>query len=195
MHSSQAQHGTPLATVASAAMLATLTYQSRATQPFSEEELHLLLQTAQARNKPSDVTGLLIYDKGRFFQCLEGPAHAVEALWSAIQRDPRHADVQLLGNAPTTNRFFSKWDMRLARPDTAANSIYTDSMYVAPAVVEVLYRAPKAAPSILAMLAPPRVVDDLSMPDQRDLDRAVLTEVVRRVAYRNSLRRMVCCNR
>ena len=182
VHTGQARHDASLATVANVAMLATLTYQSRATQPFSEEELHLLLQTAQARNKASDVTGLLIYDKGRFFQCLEGPPQALEALWGAIRRDARHTDVELLGNAPTTNRFFSKWDMRLAQPDAAANSLYTDSMYVAPAVVEVLYRTPKAAPSILAMLAPPRVVDDLSMPDQRDLDRAVLTEVVRRVA-------------
>ena len=182
VHTGQARHDASLATVANVAMLATLTYQSRATQPFSEEELHLLLQTAQARNKASDVTGLLIYDKGRFFQCLEGPPQALEALWGAIRRDARHTDVELLGNAPTTNRFFSKWDMRLAQSDAAANSLYTDSMYVAPAVVEVLYRTPKAAPSILAMLAPPRVVDDLSMPDQRDLDRAVLTEVVRRVA-------------
>ena len=85
MHLSQARHETPLAAVASSAML---TYQSRATQPFSEEALHLLLQTAQARDEASDVTSLLIYRKGRHFHCLEGPTHAVKALWSAIQRGP-----------------------------------------------------------------------------------------------------------
>ena len=167
---------------ATAGMLATLTYQSRAVKLFSEAELHVLLQTAQARNKASNITGLLIYDKGRFFQCLEGPADSLEMLWDAIQHDTRHTDVELLGNASTTTRFFSNWDMRLAQSLTSANSVCTDSMYVAPAVVELLYRTPQAAPSILAMLAPPRPVEQSALPDQRDVDRAVLTEVIRRVA-------------
>jgi MerR family transcriptional regulator, light-induced transcriptional regulator len=86
----------------------------------------------------------------------------------------------MLGNAPTSTRFFANWSMQLAQPDTSANTTYTDSMYVAPAVVELLYRTPQAAPSILAMLAPLRAADS-SIPDQHDRDRAVLTEVVRRV--------------
>lgn len=167
---------------ATAGRLATLTYQSRAVKLFSEAELHVLLQTAQARNKASNITGLLIYDKGRFFQCLEGPADSLEMQWDAIQHDTRHTDVELLGNASTSTRFFANWDMRLAQSLTSANSVYTDSMYVAPAVVELLYRTPQAAPSILAMLAPSRPVDESAFPDQRDVDRAVLTEVMRRVA-------------
>ena len=77
----------------------------------------MFLQTAQARDEASDVTTLLIYRKGRYFHCLEGPTHAVKALWSAIQRGPRHTDVHLPGTAPITNRFFSNWDMRLVQPD------------------------------------------------------------------------------
>jgi hypothetical protein len=174
-------HARPAASVQSATMLSTLTYQSRAVTALSEEELHSLLASAQARNKAADITGLLIYDQGRFFQCLEGPAAALEMLWSAIRQDPRHTDVELLGNAPTTTRFFGNWDMRLAQPNADANAVYTDSMYVAPAVVELLYRTPKAAPSILAMLAAPRVDGALALPNQQDADRAALTEIVRRV--------------
>ena len=173
---------TRVPTGATAGMLATLTYQSRAVKLFSEAELHVLLQTAQARNKAANITGLLIYDNGRFFQCLEGPADSLGMVWDAIQRDTRHTDVELLGNAPTSTRFFANWDMRLAQSLTSANSVYTDSMYVAPAVVELLYRTPQAAPSILAMLAPSRVVGESALPDQHDVDRAVLTEVIRRVA-------------
>jgi hypothetical protein len=164
-----------------APVLSTLTYQSRAVSPFTEIELHALLEPAQARNRALDITGLLIYDNGRFFQCLEGPAAALDTVWASIQRDPRHADVELLGNAQTRTRFFSHWSMQLAQPDGAANAVYTDSMYVAPAVVELLYRTPEAAPSILAMLAPPRALGGALPPDQHDLDRAALTEVVRRV--------------
>lgn len=178
LHAGPAHHPVPLQSVT---MLSTLTYQSRAVAPFSEAELHALLQSAQARNKAADITGLLIYDDGRFFQCLEGPAHSLEALWNAIRQDPRHTDVECLGNSPTTKRFFAGWDMRLAQSDADANAAFNDSMYVAPAVVELLYRTPKAAPSILAMLAPARLVGELAIPDQHDVDRAALTEIVRRV--------------
>ena len=185
VHAGAARQQVPLASVANvggAPMLSTLTYQSRAVSLFSEAELHALLQTAQARNKASNITGLLIYDNGRFFQCLEGPAQSLSMLWDAIQKDTRHTDVELLGNAPTANRFFANWDLRLAQSVTAANPEHSDSIYIAPAVVELLYRTPRAAHSILAMLAPSRVVGELEMPDQRDVDRAVLTEVIRRVA-------------
>lgn len=191
MQPGRTRQGASLASVAAVApssgmpnamTLSTLTYQSRAVNLLSEAELHTLLQKAQARNKAADITGLLIYDKGRFFQCLEGPADSLEMIWAAIQRDTRHTDVELLGNSPTSTRFFANWDMRLAQSLTSANAVYTDSMYVAPAVVELLYRTPYAAPSILAMLAPQRPADNAAMPDQHDVDRAVLTEVIRRVA-------------
>ena len=117
-YASQSRADAPLTRVpsgATAGTLATLTYQSRAVKLFSEAELHVLLQTAQARNKAANITGLLIYDKGRFFQCVEGPADSLGMVWDAIQRDTRHTDVELLGNAPTTTRFFANWDMRLAQ--------------------------------------------------------------------------------
>ena len=185
VHAAQAPQDMSVANVprtTSATTLATLTYQSRAVQLLSEAELHQLLQSAQARNKAANITGLLIYDNGRFFQCIEGPAQSVEMVWNAIRQDTRHTDVELLGNSPTSKRFFANWDMRLAQSLTPANSLYGDSMYVAPAVVELLYRTPQAAPSILAMLAPTRPMGDVEMPDQRGVDRAVLTEVIRRVA-------------
>ena len=185
VHAAQAPQDMSVANVprtTSGTTLATLTYQSRAVQLLSEAELHRLLQSAQARNKAANITGLLIYDNGRFFQCIEGPAQSVETVWNAIRQDTRHTDVELLGNSPTSKRFFANWDMRLAQSLTPANSLYGDSMYVAPAVVELLYRTPQAAPSILAMLAPTRPMGDVEMPDQRGVDRAVLTEVIRRVA-------------
>ncbi len=169
-----------LAQVPNVAMLSTLTYQSRAVKPFDDDELHSLLQSSRARNKTFDITGLLVYDEGRFFQCLEGPADALDVLWQSIQRDQRHTDVELLGNAPTTLRFFANWDLKLAQPLSAENTD-NDSMYVAPAVVELLYRTPHAAPAILAMLAPSRAVGNIHIPNQHESDRAALTEIVRRV--------------
>ena len=127
VHAAQAPQDMPVSSVpriTSGTTLATLTYQSRAVQPLSEAELHQLLQSAQARNKAANITGLLIYDNGRFFQCLEGPAQSVEMVWNAIRQDTRHTDVELLGNSPTSKRFFANWDMRLAQSLTPANSLY-----------------------------------------------------------------------
>ncbi len=177
-HVGQSRH---IARAPNAAVLATLTYQSRATRPFSDDELRDLLHSAQARNRAAAITGLLIYDNERFFQCLEGPADSLQVVWQAIQNDPRHADVELLGSAPTTTRFFAQWDLKLAQPHLVQGHSYTDSMYVAPAVVELLYRTPQSAPSILAMLASSSVTNDLHIPDQHYTDRAALSEIVRRV--------------
>src|SRR6476620_2945805 len=52
--------------------LATIAYRSRAVKPFSEEQLHDLMVDAQVNNRKSGLTGLLIYDEGKFFQWIEG---------------------------------------------------------------------------------------------------------------------------
>lgn len=164
--------------------LATLTYQSKASRPFSDDELHGLLHGAQARNRALEITGLLVYDEERFFQCLEGPAAAVDEVWRSIRRDGRHGDLELLGNASSSTRFFGDWALQLARPARPDTDPHRDAMFVAPAVVELLYRTPRAAPSIMTMLAPPRTDPDAShlTPAMLEKDRAALAEIVRRVA-------------
>jgi hypothetical protein len=46
-----------------------------------------------------------------FLQVLEGGRAAVNALYGAIVRDPRHRDVTLLDYAEVTERSFSGWRM------------------------------------------------------------------------------------
>ena len=86
-HAGASRQDIPLSSVANvgnAAMLSTLTYQSRAVRLFSEAELHSLLQTAQARNKASNITGLLIYEKGVF----SVPRRPSAVACHAVGRDP-----------------------------------------------------------------------------------------------------------
>jgi MerR family transcriptional regulator, light-induced transcriptional regulator len=94
--------------------LSTLVYQSRPVKLFTEDQLQELLVHARARNHANSITGLLVYDHGCFFQWLEGPAAAVAEIWAAIQRDPRHGDIEVLGEKQIAKRLFSDWDMRLA---------------------------------------------------------------------------------
>jgi len=70
-----------------------------------------LLQVSQRNNKRTGVTGLLLFDGGRYIQILEGEAEAVETLFATIQKDPRHMMLELLHRGPVQGRSFSDWRM------------------------------------------------------------------------------------
>jgi hypothetical protein len=105
--------------------LATLVYRSRCVTPLDDAALQQLVEAALRRNQAESVTGLLIYDGGRFLQWLEGPAENVDRIWQSIRVDSRHTDVEILGHMPTTVRCFPDWGMKLGdrgpseRPDAA----------------------------------------------------------------------------
>jgi methanogenic corrinoid protein MtbC1 len=72
------------------------------------------LRTAQERNRSESITGRLVYDEGRFFQWLEGPAEGLRRVWQSIRSDRRHTSIALLGESPTPVRAFGDFDMHLA---------------------------------------------------------------------------------
>jgi hypothetical protein len=107
---------TPAATPAkSDDSIAMLAYRSRAVTPPTDRELDVLLGNAQSRNRAEQLSGLLIYDQGYYFQWLEGPQEALQRVWNSIRHDPRHRDVQILREQTMPKRFFGEWDLRLAR--------------------------------------------------------------------------------
>ncbi|WP_295632224.1 BLUF domain-containing protein [Novosphingobium sp.] len=93
--------------------MASLTYRSEAAPVPSATELESLIAEARGRNHNVGITGMLLYDSGRYLQTLEGPPDAVERLWSAIKRDPRHGQIELLSQHIVPSRLFSGWDMQL----------------------------------------------------------------------------------
>lgn len=101
-------------------LIGCLTYESRAASTPSEEELNALVASARVRNRSLGVTGMLLYDKGRFLQTLEGPMDGLEKVWASIQRDERHMGIDLLTQHLVGARLFSHWDLlhyrRLERP-------------------------------------------------------------------------------
>jgi len=96
-------------------MIGCLTYQSRAVQPPSEGELDALVARARARNHSLGVTGLLLYEDGRYLQTLEGPPEGLSQVWSSIRQDERHSDIELLTEHLVSSRLFSEWDLLLYR--------------------------------------------------------------------------------
>jgi methanogenic corrinoid protein MtbC1 len=93
--------------------MASLTYRSEAAIAPSKSELQSLVAAARKRNRSLGITGMLLYDGGRFLQTLEGPPEAVNIVWSAIQSDSRHGGIEVLSQHIVPERLFSAWDMHL----------------------------------------------------------------------------------
>jgi len=88
-----------------------LTYQSRAVSPPSPSEFEELVAKARRRNRSLGVTGMLLYDNGRYLQTLEGPPDALRQVWESIRRDPRHGEIEVLSDQTIPSRLFAGWDL------------------------------------------------------------------------------------
>jgi hypothetical protein len=71
----------------------------------------LLLERARRANAGQNLTGMLLYIEGSFFQVLEGEAEAIDALYAKIMRDPRHTRITLIIRETIAQRDFSEWTM------------------------------------------------------------------------------------
>jgi hypothetical protein len=94
-------------------MLVRLLYASRSVGEIDEALVASILESSQKHNAEHGITGLLCtYSQGNvFLQVLEGGRAAVNALYAAIVRDPRHRDVTLLDYAEIAERRFANWRM------------------------------------------------------------------------------------
>ena len=90
-------------------------YSSAASRPFEPAELHELLAVARRKNQAIDVTGMLLYVDGSFFQVLEGEEATVDRLYQHIALDPRHTKCTLIIREPIAARAFSDWSMGYAQ--------------------------------------------------------------------------------
>lgn len=96
-------------------LIGCLTYQSNAATPPSEAELNDLVVRARQRNQSVGVTGMLLYEDGRYLQTLEGPPDGLGKVWQSIQEDERHENIELLTEHFVEARLFSDWDLLLYR--------------------------------------------------------------------------------
>jgi hypothetical protein len=78
---------------------------------FDRPELDALLQECRASNAKLDVTGMLLYRDGAFFQVLEGDRPVVEQLFTRIEQDKRHTRVTKIILESISERAFAQWTM------------------------------------------------------------------------------------
>ena len=89
-------------------------YASVATEIFAEHEIPQLLEKTRTANASRQITGMLLYIEGSFFQVLEGNSEPVDALFRRISADPRHRNVTLIIREPIPERSFGEWTMGFA---------------------------------------------------------------------------------
>jgi hypothetical protein len=91
--------------------LISLVYTSNAARDFDDKALRELLDECRFKNARHDITGMLLFRNGRFFQILEGPNRIVRDLIERIAGDPRHNNVRILIDADIERREFPDWTM------------------------------------------------------------------------------------
>lgn len=100
-----------------------LIYVSGATVPFTDSDLDELLEKARTYNSTLDITGVLLYSEGTFFQVLEGEQQAVEELYEKISLDTRHDKVLMLARRKLKERNFGEWRMGFVRDQETVRNL------------------------------------------------------------------------
>ncbi|MGF1658259.1 MAG: BLUF domain-containing protein [Rubrimonas sp.] len=94
-------------------MLCRLAYASRALIDGRSVEFLDLIRTSARKNAARGVTGALFFNAVEFFQVIEGEEAVIDALFAAIQVDPRHFDVALLLRDIVEARRFCGWELKM----------------------------------------------------------------------------------
>lgn len=135
-------------------VLTRVVYRSHETSPFLANDLHAMMRGAQSRNRAEAITGLIIYDRGTFYQWLEGPTAGIDRILSSINLDPRHTDIHVLSRGIIRSRQFSGWEMQVAgRPaDGKGGHVIRPNA----SLIQALRAAPDDAADVLARVVPRR---------------------------------------
>lgn len=91
-----------------------LIYNSVASSAEADTEVHDILRVSRTNNALSQVTGMLLFAEGSFFQVLEGTPAAVDETFARVAKDRRHTRVTTIIREPIARRSFSEWTMGLA---------------------------------------------------------------------------------
>lgn len=70
-----------------------------------------LLELARERNTAAGISGMLLYHNKSFLQVLEGPREQVDALFTKIEKDPRHKNCLVLFRNEIPEKEFENWSM------------------------------------------------------------------------------------
>ena len=101
-----------------ATILGSFVYCSRAAEGVDDIEVDRIVAWSQRRNVERDITGVLVFGSGVFFQWIEGPPVEVENLIASLHGDPRHRDIVSLDRSmEKRERLYPNWEMERVGAD------------------------------------------------------------------------------
>ncbi len=99
-------------------VLDTFVYCSRAAEGVDDAEVDRIIELSQRSNVARDITGVLVFGSGVFFQWIEGPPAQVEKLIASLHGDPRHYDIVTLDRSVEKRaRLYPNWEMERVGAD------------------------------------------------------------------------------
>lgn len=110
-------------------MLSRLIYTSTRKSVCTDQEINNILVTANKKNGPQEITGVLLYTTNKFMQCLEGDYKTIINLYDIIKKDNRHKNVTLIQLSSVRERLFPLWVMghkKITLDDIEFNSQMND---------------------------------------------------------------------
>ena len=130
--------------------LSVIVYRSKAVEVMTDIDLFYLLMHAREQNHVNDLSGVIIYDRGHFFQWLEGPDQALGRTWNKIRTDTRHTDIRVLADQQIPTRLFAGWTMQLAHRDRQHEMVVEGFSVADASRLDDLHLNPAKVPNILA---------------------------------------------
>lgn len=88
-----------------------LTYISRTKDSLSSQQLDDILRTARLKNQERGITGVLVFNRDFFLQCIEGSRASINGLLNALVKDDRHYDLQIVQAVEVDERHWGEWSM------------------------------------------------------------------------------------
>ena len=89
-----------------------LIYVSDASGTLAADDVFTIIETSAHNNLRDDLTGFLIFSQRRFFQLVEGPDAQIAALFTRLNKDPRHSGIRILSRQTIAERAYPRWQMR-----------------------------------------------------------------------------------
>lgn len=98
-----------------------ISYVSTAVAGLPEEEIQNLLKLSSRNNNKSEITGILLFSNGNFFQVLEGEKSVVEKLFDTIKQDERHYDIIPIFTRKVQDQKFNSYENAFLSLDSTYN--------------------------------------------------------------------------
>ena len=92
----------------------TICYVSSAHSNLSEIELNKLFTTTKSNNNNRNITGILLYESGKFLQVLEGEEIELQKLFENIKEDSRHNNIFVILKQKCNRRIFENYESRFS---------------------------------------------------------------------------------